>query len=216
MATDSDSSPLMTLANNLRMPAMLVAKVVLSDQINYEKMKKQLGNQINITNENNQTNSALSDRSSATNDSNVGNNSIGIMSNNSVNNSAAIDLDYSSVDGQLSQQLNWLTNKLLSMKKAKPIDEQNQSNSSINSNSHSEPTISKSLNFTPHQLATSTWLIRTDPQLAYQVFKCSVVDGYYGACVEFIKRYYFFFFFICLYNVLYFFVVALVNVMNSY
>lgn len=188
-ANGSVKSPLVTLANNLRMPAMLVAKVVLTDQIQEEKLKEQLHQQL----EDSFNNSLLNESSSTLNDSNLTNESYTEVKQNSWANvseaTTELDNSLSNVDIQLSKQLTWLTKKLLSMKKAIPEEVLDQSaNSSTNSNnSHCVPKITKSLSLTPHQLASSTWLIRKNPQLAYQVFKCSVIDSHYGPCVEFIK-----------------------------
>lgn len=157
---------LITLADNLRMPAMLVAKNVLEDFLAEEKIK----NQMEACFHN------LSEQSIPT-------------PNTSVTNTFDNELDIAdNVDIELSQSLSWLSSKLLSMRKVvPPVDELNQSN---NSSTNSCPFYEiKSKQQTPHQLANSTWLIRADPQLAYQVFKCSVLDIYYGSCVEFIKRY---------------------------
>lgn len=187
-ANNSVTSPLTTLANNLRMPAMLVAKIVLADQIHGERLRDQLNHQQSLNNENSLNSSMLNDCTSILSDKN--DSSTMSVQKNCTNNSETIELDTSSsIDIQLSQQLNWLSSKLLSMHKG-PDEILNQSaNSSVNSNSNSLSAINKNLNLTPHQLATSTWLIRPDPQLAYEVYKCSVIDGHYGSCVEFIKRY---------------------------
>lgn len=163
------TSPLITLADNLRMPAMLVAKNVLEEHINEDKSIDQ--SEVYFLNCHSQNDNS-------------------ITSTSTQDNSVINFLDTTAnVDVQLSQSLNWLNNKLLSMQEILPsADVVNQSNnSSINSNSYCKSKTTK--NLSPHQLATSTWLIRTDPQLAYQVYKCSVIDSYYGSCVEFIKRY---------------------------
>lgn len=189
MTGDLVPSPLVTLANNLRMPAMLVAKIVLSDQMHDERVKKELNRQQQLNNENNLSSGICNGSSGILTDSNLPNdNNPFSMSDSGVNSLAANELDTStSVDAQLSQQLKWLTNKIISMQKVVPVDPFNQSaNSSINSNSYSAPMATKE--FTSHQLASSTWLIHSDPQLAYQVYKCSVVDGFYGPCIDFIKR----------------------------
>lgn len=173
---NSVTSPLTTLANNLRMPAMLVAKVVLSDQMNEEKLRQQsFSESLNSD--------IMNDSDSVLTNSNLSNDK------NAQDNSVTTDLDTSlNIDMQLSQQLNWLTKKIHSMRKILPIDVLNQSSSS---NSYNFPAASKSDNLSTHQLATSTWLIQSDPQLAYQVYICSLIDGFYGSCVEFIKRYYY-------------------------
>lgn len=148
------------------MPAMLVAKLVLADHIKKEKLK-------DLEPPNND-----SSNSSILNDSNT---ELKKVSNDKESDTSC------SIDEQLSKQLNWLTYKLRSMHTSNI--EFDQSGKSLN-NSYSNciPTTNKSLNTTPHQFAMSTWLIRTDPRLAYEVYKSSVVDGHYGACVEFIKR----------------------------
>lgn len=191
MANNSVASPLTTLANNLRMPAMLVAKMVLTDQVHEERLKEQLNHQQHLNNEDSLNSSTLNDSTSILSDKN--DSSTILLQKSCVKNSETIKLDTSSnIDIQLSQQLNWLTSKLLSIHTV-PDEILNQSaNSSINSNSNSLSVTNKSLNLTPHQLATSTWLIRSDPQLAYEVYKCSVIDGHYGSCIEFIKRFYIF------------------------
>jgi len=177
-------SPLITLADKLRMPAMLVAKCILADQIKEEKFKQQHSNDEDSFNS-----SILNDTSVGSTASNLQNDSdTEIKHNISANDSTAKELDTSiSIDEQLSQQLNWLTCTLRS--KYKPALTLNQSDNSLNNSNSYCVTTNKSLNLTPHQLATSTWLMRKDPQLAYEVYKSSVVDGYYGSCVEFIKRY---------------------------
>lgn len=159
------------------MPAMLVAKVVLTDQTNEEKLREQ-----NFNIDESLNSDIINDSGSVLTNSNMSNDE------SVLDNSVTIDLDTSSnVDIQLSQQLNWLSKKIHSMRIVLPDDILNQSSTS---NSYNLPTATKNMNLSTHQLATSTWLIQTDPQLAYQVFKCSVIDGYYGSCVEFIKRYY--------------------------
>lgn len=191
LKANSVASPLTTLANNIRMPAMLVAKVVLTDLINKEKHKDQLDRQNSLNNDDSLNSSILNDSSGIFTGSNLLNDSSkGIMQKDCTNDSTAFELDTSSnVDIQLSKQLNWLSSKLLSMRKVIPTEELDQSaNSSFNNSSYNMSTATKCSNFTPHQLATSTWLIRSDPQLAYEVFKCSVIDGHYGSCVELIKR----------------------------
>jgi len=180
---------MITLADKLRMPAMLVAKFVIADQIKEEKFKEKF-NQQHSNNEDSFNSSTLNDTSIGSTASNLQNDSdIELKHDLSANDSTAKELDTSfSIDEQLSQQLNWLTCKLRSM--YRPESNLNQSDNSLNnSNSFCIPTSNKSLNLTPHQLATSTWLMRNDPQLAYEVYKSSIVDGYYGSCVEFIKRY---------------------------
>lgn len=182
-------SPLITLADKLRMPAMLVAKFVLADQIKEEKLKKKIDQQ-HSNNDDSLNSSILNDTSIGSTSSDLQNDSdVELKQDLSANDSIAKELDTScSIDEQLSQQLNWLTCKLRSMHKSGIA--LNQSDNSLNnSNSYCIPTTNKSLNLTPHQLAMSTWLIRKDPQLAYEVYKSSVVDGHYGSCVEFIKRY---------------------------
>jgi len=187
VANGTVSSPLIALADKVRMPAMLVAKIVLAEQIKEEKLKEKLEQQhYNIDDSLNS--SILIDTSGISNISNLQNDSYTELKQNvSVNDSTAKELDTSfSIDEQLSKQLNWLTRKLCSMHKSELA--LNQSDNSFNtSHSYSMPPTNKSLNLTPHQLAMSTWLIRKDPQLAYEVYKSSVVDGYYGSCVEFIK-----------------------------
>jgi hypothetical protein len=171
------------------MPAMLVAKIVLADQIKEEKLKEKLEQQ-HYNNDDSLNSSILVDTSGVSNVSNLQNDSYTESKQNvSFNDSTAKELDTSfSIDEQLSKQLNWLTCKLRSMHKSELT--LNQSDNSFNtSRSYSMPPTNKSSNLTPHQLAMSTWLIRKDPQLAYEVYKSSVVDGYYGSCVEFIKRY---------------------------
>lgn len=175
---DSVTSPLIKLANDLCMPAMLVAKAVLADHLCEEKSNQQHLN--------------YSSDSNILNDNALYNDNDSLLTQNcNFNNSEFLEVDnLSSVDSQLSQQLNWLSDKLLSMQTVAPDEVFNQSdNSSINSSSYSTSTVTKSLNSTPHSLATSTWLICTDPQLAYEVYKCSVIDGHYGSCIEFVKRY---------------------------
>ncbi|KAL4135018.1 hypothetical protein QTP88_006686 [Uroleucon formosanum] len=166
------SSPLITLADKLRMPAMLVSKLVLTDQIKEEKLKKKLDRQHSI-NDNSLNSSILNDVSVRSTATNLQNDSdMNLKPDLSVNDSKTKESDTSySIDEQLSKQLNWLTCRLRSMYKYEL-----SSNKSDNS-----------LNLTPHQLAMSTWLIRKDPQLAYEVYKSSVVDGHYGSCVEYIK-----------------------------
>lgn len=187
-ANNSVTSPLTTLANNLRMPAMLVAKTVLADQVHEERLREQSNYQQHLNDEDSLNSSVLNDSTSILSDKN--DSSTISVQKNCTNNSETVELDTStSIDIQLSQQLNWLSSKLLSIHK-EPDEVLNQSaNSSFNSNSNSLSSTRKSLNLTPHQLATSTWLIRSDPLMAYEVYKCSVIDGYYGSCVEFIKRY---------------------------
>jgi len=172
-ANSSMTSPLTTLANNLRMPAMLVAKAVLTDYL-YEEMSDQQC--LNDT-----TNSSiLNDENTLYNHS-----SSSLKQNCSTSNSEILNIDsLFNVDSKLSKELDWLSNKLLSMQTVSTDDE--ILNESDNSSSSVLSTVTKSSNKT-HTLATSTWLLRTDPQLAYQVFKCSVIDGFYGPCVEFIK-----------------------------
>lgn len=173
VADGTMSSPLITLADKLRMPAMLVSKLVLTDQIKEEKLKKKLDRQHSI-NDNSLNSSILNDVSVRSTATNLQNDSdMNLKPDLSVNDSKTKESDTSySIDEQLSKQLNWLTCRLRSMYKYEL-----SSNKSDNS-----------LNLTPHQLAMSTWLIRKDPQLAYEVYKSSVVDGHYGSCVEYIKR----------------------------
>lgn len=180
-------SPLTTLADNLRMPAMLVAKTVLTKQKQEEKQKSQLN-----------TSNTLNDCSGIFNDSDLVNDGNKIESEkNNANDIITTELDTSSsIDSQLLNRLEWLSNKLISMHKVMPIEELDQSTNSSNSSIYHDSTATKSVNLTPHQLATSTWLLRSDPQLAYEVFKCSIIDGYYGTCAEFMKRY-------CLYCLFY-------------
>lgn len=188
MAANSVISPLTTLADNLCMPAMLVAKTVLTKQKQEEKQKSQLN-----------TSNTLNDCSGIFNDSDLVNDGNKIESEkNNANDIITTELDTSaSIDSQLLNRLEWLSNKLISMHKVIPIEELDQStNSSTNSSIYHDSTATKSVNLTPHQLATSTWLLRSDPQLAYEVFKCSIIDGYYGTCAEFMKRY-------CLYCLFY-------------
>lgn len=188
VANGTMSSPLITLADKLRMPAMLVSKLVLADQIKEEKLKKKLDQQHSI-NDDSLNSSILNDLSVGSTASNLQNDSdMDFKQDLSTDNSTTKELDTSySIDKQLSKQLNWLTCKLRSMYKSELS--LNQSDNSLNnSNSYCVPTTNKSLNLTPHQLAMSTWLIRKDPQLAYEVYKSSVVDGHYGSCVEYIKR----------------------------
>lgn len=197
-ANGSVTSPLITLANNLRMPAMLVAKTVLSDHIYGEKLNVQLNQQIH-------------DCSNVLNNSNLQNDNSSVSGqDDSVNNLSTTELDVSSssIDTQLSHQLDWLTNKLLSMYSNLPVEELNESDSAISSNSYSkQQTTIKSLNLSNHQLASSTWLIHTDPCLAYEVYKCSVIDGHYGICFDFIKKYTYF----CLRLILNIFLMLLFN-----
>jgi len=181
-------SPLITLADKLLMPAMLVAKFVLADQIKVEKLNERL------------------DQQHSNNDDSL--NSVGSTASNlqhyrdtelkqdvSTNDLTVKEMDTSySIDEQLSKQLNWLTCKLRSMYTTESL--LNQSDSSSNnlqtsciSYTNCISKTNKIFDLTPHQLAMATWLIRKDPQLAYEVYKSSVVDGYYGSCVEFIKRY---------------------------
>ncbi|CAH1733162.1 uncharacterized protein LOC114118981 [Aphis gossypii] len=183
VANGTVSSPLIALADKLRMPAMLVAKVVLADQIKEEKLKQKLD--LQHSNNDDSLNSSI-DTSGVSNASNFQNDSFTESKQNvSINDSTAKELDISnSIDEQLSKQLNWLTCKLRSMHKSELA--LNQSDNSLTNTSHSY-NMPPPTNHTPHQLAMSTWLIRKDPQLAYEVFKSSVVDGYYGSCVEFIK-----------------------------
>lgn len=181
------------MANKLRMPAMLVAKVVLADQTHEEKLKDQHDHQQSF-NKNyilNDSNDLFTDGYSF-NDS-----SLVLASDSNTNDSLGTELDTSSsIDTHLSKQLNWLSSKLLSMRKVLPSEVLDQSaNTSTNSSFYYASTTDKSVSLTTHQLATSTWMISSDPELAYEVFKCSVIDGYYGSCVEFIKRYYFSYFF---------------------
>jgi len=159
------------------MPAMLVAKFVLADLVKEEKFKAKLDQQRSYNNDS-LNNSILNDMNDASIVSSLQNDSATELKLDlSANDSTAKELDTScSIEEELSKQLNWLTCKLRSMHKSEIA--LNQSDNS--------------LNLTPHQLAMSTWLIRKDPQLAYEVYKSSVVDGYYGSCVEFIKRYNFF------------------------
>lgn len=180
-------SPLITLADKLRMPAMLVAKFVLADQKKEEKLKEKLDQQ-HSHNDDCLNSSILHDTSVGSTVSNLQNESdTELIQDLSVDDSTATELDTSlSIDEQLSKQLNWLTCKLLSMHKSE--SSLNQSDDSLtHSSSYCMSTTNKNLNLTPHQLAMSTWLIRKDPQLAYEVYKSSVVDGHYGSCVEFIK-----------------------------
>jgi len=168
-ANGSVMNPLITLADNLRMPATLVAKAVLADYLNEEKLNY----------------------SSVSSDNSLTDNSFLSTKDNSINNNSEVSkIDTpSSVDNQLSLQLNWLSNKLLSMQTVLPDETLNQSDNSFNTNSsYNTSTITKHLTLTPHNLATCTWLIHTDPQLAYQVYKCSIIDGFYGSCMDFVKR----------------------------
>lgn len=185
VANGTVSSPLIALADKLRMPAMLVAKIVLADQIKEEKLKQKLD--LQHSNNDDSLNSSI-DTSGVSNASNFQNDSFTESKQNvSINDSTAKELDISnSIDEQLSKQLNWLTCKLRSMHKSELVFNQSDNSLTNTSHSYSMPTPT---NYTPHQLAMSTWLIRKDPQLAYEVYKSSVVDGYYGSCVEFIKRY---------------------------
>jgi len=189
IANDYLKYPLITLANNVHMPAMLVAKVVLADHLQEEKLKKRLDFQNSLNND---------DSSTLCNDSNntfssdlVLNNSSKIVTQgDNIDDLAATKLDTSlSVDDQLSTQLNWLTNKLLSMKHSLH-NETDQSANSINSNSYSTPIASGNIYLKPNKLGSSTWLINSDPQLAYEIYKCSVIDSFYGPCSDYIKRYY--------------------------
>lgn len=158
------NSALLMLADILRMPAMLVAKNVLEDHLGEEKVKDRMEMSLN---------------------------NLSVKSTSTPNTSVTNTLDDESnitdkIDTELSKSLNWLSKKLLSMRKVvPPVDVLNQSNNS-STNSSSFYTI-KPKALSPHKLANSTWLIRTDPQLAYQIFKCSVLDTYYGSCVEYIK-----------------------------
>lgn len=190
------NSPLITLANNLRMPAMLVAKVVLADQTNEEKLKDQHDHQQSFN-----KNSILNDSNDLFTDSYSFNDSSLVSAlDSNTNDSFGTELETSSnIDTHLSKQLNWLSSKLLSMREV--LDQ--SVNSSTNSSFYHDSTIAKSVTLTTHQLATSTWMINSDPQLAYEVFKCSVIDGHYGSCVEFIKRYYFTYFFFKFYSCLF-------------
>lgn len=208
VANDSVIFPLATLSNNLRMPAMLVAKTVLSEQMNEEKLRLQ-----SLSNEDSLNSDVLNDNSDVLTDISLPND------RSTQDKSTAIELNTSSnVDIQLTEKLKWLTKKILSMQKIFSDEMLNQSaNSSTCSNSY--PISTKRLNLTTHQLATSTWLIRSDPQLAYQVYICSIIDGYYGPCVEFIKRYNIIFWFILniCFNcfVIKLFLVVRVNDMNN-
>jgi len=176
------SSPLITLADKLLMPAMLVAKFVLADQIKVEKLKEKLDQQ--HSNNDDSLNSVGSTASNLQNYSDTE-----LKQDVSTNDSTVKELDTSySIDEQLSKQLNWLTCKLRSMYTTESALNQSDS-SSNNSYTNCKSTTNKIFNLTPHQLAMATWLIRKDPQLAYEVYKSSVVDGYYGSCEEFIKRY---------------------------
>jgi len=176
------------------MPAMLVAKVVLADQTNEEKLKDQHDHQQSFN-----KNSILNDSNDLFTDSYSFNDSSLVSAlDSNTNDSFGTEPETSSnIDTHLSKQLNWLSSKLLSMRKVLPSEVLDQSvNSSTNSSFYHDSTIAKSVTLTTHQLATSTWMINSDPQLAYEVFKCSVIDGHYGSCVEFIKRYYFTYFFL--------------------
>ncbi|XP_025196108.1 uncharacterized protein LOC112595197 [Melanaphis sacchari] len=188
VANGAVSSPLIALADKLCMPAMLVAKTILTEQIKEKRLREKLERQ-NLNIDDSLNSSILIDTSGVSNVSNSQNDSYTELKQNvSVNDSTAKELDTSySIDEQLSKQLNWLTCKLRSMHKSESTLNQSD-NSLINtSHSYSMPPTNKSSNLTPHQLASSTWLIRKDPQLAYEVYKASVVDGHYGSCVEFIK-----------------------------
>lgn len=158
------------------MPAMLAAKAVLADYLYEERSDQQ----------------CLNDSSILSDDALYNDSSSSLKQNSSTNNPKILNIDtLFNVDDQLSKELDWLSNKLLSMQTVSTPDE--MLNESDNSSSRVPSTITKSSNNTSHNLATSTWLIRTDPQLAYQVYKCSVIDGFYGPCVEFIKRYFYYF-----------------------
>lgn len=180
-ANDSDTSPLITLANDLCMPAMLVAKVVVGDHIQEERLKERL-HRLNIDE------SALNDSGSLVNDSST------VVQDSCVSKSYPIEITSANADAMLSQQLKWLSARLRTMPKVGPVEPLNHSlNSSTNSNSCCSPLAKNNLYFSMHHLCSYSWMIRTDPKLAYQVFKCTVVDCYYGPTIEFIKRYYFIF-----------------------
>lgn len=185
LVADSVDSPLLFLANNLRMPAMLVAKYVLAE---VKTLKHRHDNQKSFNDD------ILNDSYDVFNDNcSYDDSSLLLAPISTYNNLLDSDLDSpSSIDTDLSNQLNWLSSKLLLMHKVLPPKVLDQSaNSSTESRSYHGSTSAKSVSLSPHQLATSTWMISSDPQMAYEVFKCSVMDGYYGACVEFIKRYLF-------------------------
>jgi hypothetical protein len=181
-ANNSDKSPLITLANNLYMPAMLVAKMVVGDHIQDEKLKDR---QQRFNNDESSNSSILNDSGTLLNDSST-------ILQDGINKPVPTKVTEVNVDFMLSQQLKWLSARIRSLKKVTPVEVLNQSfNSSTNSNSSCSMN-AKNLHVSIHQLCTSTWLIRTDPQLAYQVYKCSIVDSNYGSCIEFIKRYFIF------------------------
>jgi len=188
IANDYLKYPLITLANNVHMPAMLVAKVVLADHLQEEKLKKRLDFQNSLNNDGSST--VFNDSNNTFNSDLVLNNSSKIVTQgNNINDLTATKLDTSlSVDDQLSTQLNWLTKKLLSMKHSLHNETDQSANSSINSNSCSTPIASGNIYLKPHKLGSSTWLINSDPQLAYEIYKCSVIDSFYGPCSDYIKR----------------------------
>lgn len=161
---------------------MLVAKIVVGDHIQDEKLKER---QQRLNNDESSNSSILNDSGSLLNDSNT-------IVQDSINKSVPTKVTEVNVDLMLSQQLKWLSSRISSMRKVAPVEVSNQSfNSSTNSNSSCSIN-AKNLHLSIHQLCTSTWLIRTDPQLAYQVYKCSIIDSNYGSYIEFIKRYFIF------------------------
>lgn len=162
------------------MPAMLVAKIILGDRIREERLKER---QQRLNNNESLNNSLLNDSGGLLDDSST------IVQDGCVPISVPIEVTVANIDTLLSQQLKWLSSRLSSMRMATPVEPLNQSlNSSTNSNSNCSLS-TKNMQQTIHHLCTSTWLINSEPQLAYEVFKCSVVDSNYGSCVEFIKRY---------------------------
>jgi len=175
--------PLITLADKLLIPAMWVAKFVLADQIKVEKLKKKLDQQ-HSNNDDSVKNSIPCVGSTSNSLQNYSDTEL--KQDVSANDSTVKELDTSySID----EQLNWLICKLRSMYTTELA--LNKSHGSLN-NSYiiCMSTTNKISDITPHQLAMATWLISKDLQLAYEIYKSSVVNGYYGPCVEYnIKRY---------------------------
>ncbi|XP_050436368.1 uncharacterized protein LOC126843094 [Adelges cooleyi] len=164
---DKSKFPLLDLSDNLKMPAMLVAKALVQEKMRIEKQHSestQSTNEIsNIT-----TNTSVNELSSAT-------------INTTLN-------DTLTTEENLLSQLQWLSNAITS--KVNKQKEENKNSSFIgeeNLSLNSSTTSTLSCNHSNHRLTTNTYLIKDDPVLAYQVFVCSVMDSYYGSCAEQLK-----------------------------
>ncbi|XP_050532452.1 CDAN1-interacting nuclease 1 [Daktulosphaira vitifoliae] len=157
-------NPLLDLANNLKMPSMLVAKALMQEKMKSEKQ--------------NDCTNLLVETS-------------GITYNNSTDELSTTTINTSfneTTEEKLSSQLQWLSNAiLLKLKKNKEVKGDNSSLGDINLSLNSSTTSTLSCTLSNHYLTTNSYLIKDDPQLAYQVFICSVMDSFYGSCAEQLK-----------------------------